>query len=115
MCLSGDMLFYFAVFIDEFDGTISKANCEDIAGAFGEGHPIVVNGVGVKIQPFGSLCSVDVPFIDDIVISDAEQRWMVPCEFIEGAPRDGGAHVLMFSLCLKASNFESHRANLNYL
>lgn len=35
-------------------------------------------------------------------------RVELPGEFIEGAPRDGGAHILMLLRCLYSFDFESH-------
>ena len=49
MCLVSHVLFDFAIPIDEFDRAISKTDSYDVAGASAEGHPIVVDGVGVKI------------------------------------------------------------------
>ena len=72
MCFVGDMTFYFAIFVDEFDGTICKPDCCHIAGSFGERHPIVFDGVGVEFQPFGGSARVDIPFVDDVVLSDAD-------------------------------------------
>lgn len=72
MRLGRDVLFYFAIFIDEFDGAICKPDGDDVAGTLAEGHPVMVDGIGVEIEPFAGLSCVDVPFVDDIVVSDAE-------------------------------------------
>lgn len=65
------MLFYFAIFIDEFDGAICKPDGDEVAGTFAEGHPVVVDGIRVEIEPFAGLSGVDIPFIDHIVVTDA--------------------------------------------
>lgn len=79
MGLVGDMLLDFAIFIDELDGAIGESDGCNIAGTSAEGHPIVIDGVGVEIKPFTGLSGVDIPFIDDIIITDAEwgERYLV--------------------------------------
>ena len=52
MSLAGDVLLDLAVFIDELDGAIGEPNSCDVAGTSAEGHPIVIDGIGVKIRPF---------------------------------------------------------------
>ena len=64
------MLFDFTVFIDKFDSSICKSYSNNVTSTLAEGHPIVIDGVGVQIEPFSGLPRVDIPFIDDIVISD---------------------------------------------
>lgn len=48
MSFSAYMAFYFSVFVDKSDGPICKSYSNDIAGSFGEGHPIMFDGVGVE-------------------------------------------------------------------
>ncbi len=48
MSLVGDMFLDFTILVDEFDGTICEGHCHGIAGSFAEGHPVVVDGVGVE-------------------------------------------------------------------
>lgn len=45
MYLIGDLFLYLAIFIDEFDGAIGEPDCQGVAGASAEGHPVVVNCV----------------------------------------------------------------------
>ena len=68
----GDVLLDLAVLIDEFDGAICESDSCDLTGTSAEGHPVVIDGVGVEVEPFARLSGVDIPFIDDIVIADAE-------------------------------------------
>ena len=72
MRLVGDVLLDFAVFIDKFDGAVTKTNRRNIAGAPAEGHPIVVDCVGVEFHPLGGLAGVGIPLVDDVVVTDAE-------------------------------------------
>ena len=43
------MFLDFTIPIDEFDGTVGKTDGTNVTGASAEGHPIVVDGVGVEI------------------------------------------------------------------
>jgi len=64
------MFFDFPVFIDKFDSAICKSYSNNVTSSLGERHPVVIDGIRVQIKPFSGLSSVDVPFIDDIVVSD---------------------------------------------
>lgn len=44
----GDVTLDFAVFVDESDGAICEPDGCEIADSLGEGHPVVVDGVGVE-------------------------------------------------------------------
>jgi hypothetical protein len=71
MCLCGDVFVDFAVFVNEFNGAISKSDCEGFTDALGEGHPIMVDGVGVEFKPLAALSGGGVPPIDDVIVADA--------------------------------------------
>ena len=75
MCLVGDVLLDFAVFIDKFDGAIAKTHSHNVTGAPAEWHPIMVNSVGVKFHPLGGLTGVGIPLVDDVVVADAGWGW----------------------------------------
>ena len=71
MSLIGDMSLNFAIFVDKFDAAVSKSNGYQVAGTLAEGDPVVIDGVGVEIEPFSGCGGVDVPLVDDIVVTDA--------------------------------------------
>lgn len=68
------MLFDFAIFINQFDGAISESEGCEVTGAFTKRHPVMISGIIFELKPFSSLSGVHVPFIDDIVIADANSK-----------------------------------------
>jgi hypothetical protein len=67
--LNGDVLFDLSIFVYEFDSAVCKSNCEGLANALGEGHPVVVDGVGVEFKPLGALACGGVPSINKVVVT----------------------------------------------
>ena len=75
MCFGSDVLVYFSVLIDEFDGSVGEPHGKQLAGSLAERHPVVIYCIAVELEPFGGLVRVDVPPIDDVVVADAEWGW----------------------------------------
>ena len=72
MSFGGDVLVDLAILIDQLDGAICESDCEEVAGALAEGHPVMIDCVAVQFQPLGGLASVHVPSVDDIIVADTE-------------------------------------------
>ena len=71
MCISNDFLSFSSLVINP-EGAIGKANGKDITGAFGGGDPVMIGGKGVELDQFVGLRGGGVPFVDDVVVSDAD-------------------------------------------
>ncbi len=66
------MLIQFAIFINKFETSISKSNCSKLTWSFTIWNPIMIDCVGIKLHPFGSLTGISVPFINNIIIADTK-------------------------------------------
>lgn len=66
------MLLEFTIFIEKFKTAINITNSKKFAWPFNMRDPIMVNGEGIEFHEFRGLIGIDVPFIHDIIVADAE-------------------------------------------
>lgn len=104
-----NMLLDFAVFNWLAWWLVRRSNRNNVAGTLAERHPVMVDGVSVKIHPFDCLTVIGVRSLSDIVISNAgwDKNYLVSS--FERA-QDRSAHIFVFGLTLQSPNLESHHS-----
>ena len=65
------MFVKFTIFIIKFETSIIETDSNQITGSLGMWDPIMINCYGIEIHPLCGLIGIGIPFIDEIVFSNA--------------------------------------------
>ena len=75
----------------------------------------MIGGKWIELKEFGGLGGGGVPFVHEVVVSDADVIEKVPGELIGGGPWEGSADVLVFGGVIEGSDFEAHVCGLRWI